>query len=361
MFVLIIISQILMYLCFSFILGSFLLSLVPKTHRPNINFPQKGLIAGIAGIAIFSFFPVLEIILYLAPRIGVLEALQSILLTFEVGKAWVFTLIISIILLIFVCLFDYQQKAINSYIGILFILLLILSIGWTSHASSIDHVWGFISDTLHLTAVSVWVGILIVISWFSTNHVNWLNFLKWFTPVAIACFGSTIITGLILMNFVVPEYTNSWLVPYGQALLIKHLLIIPLLLYAVINSIFIKKRLHDSTDFNPRPWAKMESIIILLIFSATAVLGQESPPKESGVLPDNVSNLFDFIYNGQAQQEMTVQLALNPTSASFIALAILFAMLMVISFLKKAPAIMSFLMSVLLVVCAYFSLMLSIV
>ena len=61
----------------------------------------------------------------------------------------------------------------------------------------------FISHTTHFTAVSVWVGILFVVSWFSKNHSNWLNFLKWFTPVAIVCFVSTIITGLILMTVVV--------------------------------------------------------------------------------------------------------------------------------------------------------------
>lgn len=356
-----IISQVLLYLCFSILIGSFLLSLIPKTHRPNIYVPKKWLIVSIAGIPVSSFFPVLLISLYLAPRNGLTEALQSVLLTFEVGKAWTFTFIVSIILLIFICLFDHQQKELYSYIGIFFMIIMILSIGWSSHVSSIDKVWGFATDTLHFSAVSVWIGILIIVSWFSTDHSNWLSFLKWFTPVAIVCFLSTLITGLILMSFVVTDYTNSWLVPYGQALLIKHLLIIPLLLYAVINGVFIKKRLRNANNFNPIPWAKMESVIVLLIFTATAVLGQQSPPNEAGILPDNASKLFTFIYQGQIQSEMVVQLALNPTSASFIALAILFGALMITSLLKSAPALMSFMMSVLLVVCGYFSLMLSVI
>ena len=37
------------------------------------------------------------------------------------------------------------------------------------------------------------------------------------------------------------DYANSWMLPYGQALLIKHLLIIPLLAYAFINSVLIRK------------------------------------------------------------------------------------------------------------------------
>ena len=121
--------------------------------------------------------------------------------------------------------------------------ILIQAFGWSSHASSYDQVKGFYNHSAHFTAVSVWAGILFVVSWFSKNHSNWLNFLKWFTPVAIVCFISTIMTGFILMTFAVEfkDYPNSWMLPYGQALLIKHLLIIPLMIYAMINSILIKR------------------------------------------------------------------------------------------------------------------------
>ncbi|MFZ0446317.1 MAG: hypothetical protein WAM95_17125 [Bacillus sp. (in: firmicutes)] len=60
-----IISEPLLYLCFSIIIGSFLLSIVPSTYRPDFNVPKGVLMAATAGIAIFSFVPVLQIILYL--------------------------------------------------------------------------------------------------------------------------------------------------------------------------------------------------------------------------------------------------------------------------------------------------------
>ena len=52
------------------------------------------------------------------------------------------------------------------------------------------------------------------------------------------------------MSFLVKfeNYPDSWMLPYGQTLLFKHLLIIPLLVYAIINSLFVKKKLiKDST------------------------------------------------------------------------------------------------------------------
>ncbi|WP_147535972.1 copper resistance D family protein [Bacillus marasmi] len=356
------VTQALIYLCFAILLGSFILSLVPQTYRPTISVPKGVMMTAVGGIAIFSFIPVLELILYLSPGIGFIQTMQSVLFTFEVGKAWIFTYILSNILFIFVIWFDYRKNKSYAYIGITIVFILILALGWSSHASSYDKVLGFFSHTTHFTAVSVWVGILLVVSWFSKDYSNWTNFLKWFTPTAIICFVSTIITGLILMTFVVEfkDYTNSWMLPYGQALLIKHLLIIPLLIYASINSIFLRKKLKNNTHFNPKPWTRMETIIILLIFSVTAALGQQSPPHETIVTNEEVSYFFTLFYQGQFQPEMTVKLIMNATSISLLGLAIIFLALIIFSFIKKAPAIVSFLMSVLLVLCLYLSLILSI-
>lgn len=356
------ITQALLYLCFAILVGSFTLNLVPNTHRPDLNVPRGALMLASGGIAILSFFPVLQVILYLSPDIGFSQTLQSVLFTFEVGKAWMFTFILSNLLFIFVILFDYLNKTLYAYIGLAFTFIMILTLGWSSHASSYDQVWGFFSNTAHFTAVSVWVGILFVVSWFSKNHSNWSMFLKWFTPVAIVCFVSTIITGLVLMSFVVEfdDYTNAWMFPYGQSLLIKHLLIIPLLVFATINSLLIKKKLKKDSNFNPRPWARTESMIILLIFSATAALGQQSPPHETTVSSTGISKLFLLFYQGQFQPEMTVQLGLTPISIALIILSVLFLALIILSFIKKPPLIIPFLMSVLLVICLYLSLLLGI-
>ncbi|SOC11458.1 putative copper resistance protein D [Ureibacillus xyleni] len=356
-----IISQVLLYLCLSITFGSFLLSLIPKNYRPDVTIPKNLLLIVIVGIPVFSFIPVMQIILYLFPLNGVVESFQSVLLTFELGKSWVFIFILSIILFFFVLLLDYRNDALYSFFGIVLTFLSIIGIGWSSHASSIDSTWGFLSDTTHLTAVSIWVGILIVISWFSNDASNWLNFLKWFTPLAILCFVSTGISGLLLMSFVVDDYVSSWMIPYGQALLIKHLLIIPVLFYALLNGLFIKREIKKNNNFDPRPWAKVESLILLFIFSATAVLGQHSPPKETVISGDNVSKLFTIFSRVPIQENTPLYfVALNFSSVMFILLAVLFLVMTILSFVRKAPVVLSLLMGVLLVVCLYLSIMLSV-
>lgn len=352
----------LVYLCFAILLGSYILYLIPNPHRPEINVRKGALMLASAGIALLTFIPILRLILYLSSGIGFWQTMNSVLYTFEVGKAWTFTFIISCILFIFVIWCDYRKKSLYAYIGLALTFILILALGWSSHASSLDSIRGFLSHSLHLTAVSVWAGILFVVSWFSTNDANWQKFLKWFTPVALVCLGVVIATGLALMSFVMEPsaYPDSWIIPYGQALLVKHLFLLPLFVFALINGLLIKRKLKSNEPFKPKPWARLESIVILLIFSATAALGQQSPPHETIVTAEEASKLFTSFYQGQFQPDMSVVIAFNPTGIVLFVLAIVFIVIMIQSFLKKTPAITAFLMGILSVICIYFALMFSI-
>lgn len=359
MLIITIISQALLYLCLSLCIGTFIFSLVPNMKRPKITVSKSVLLVALAGILIFSFLPVLQVILFLSTRMEFIDSVQSVLFTFEIGKAWGVTLLITVICSLFVFIFNYNEKRRYGFIGVFLSFLIILTIGWSSHPSSIEPLWGFISDSLHLLAVSIWVGILIIVSWFSSNHENWLKFLNWFTPLAFLCFGVTIISGLLLMIYVVnyEDYINSWMIPYGQALLLKHLFIIPLIIFAIVNSIFIRRKLKQPVSFNPKPWAKAESIIILMIFSATAALSQQSPPKETTISAETVSPIFSMFYDGSVHPDLSIQLSLNFTSSLLLLLSILFFVLIVLSFIKKAHAALSLLLCILFVFCIYLSFM----
>lgn len=359
-----VLSEILLYLCFSILMGSFILHIVPNSLRPELAVSKRVLLLSLMGVAILSFIPALQVILTFYKSIGLALTVKSVIFTFEVGKAWIISFFLSNILLIYIVLFDFKKKPTYSYVGLAFTLALIMTLGWSSHASSLSEVSGFITHTIHFLAVSIWIGILFVISWFSTNKENWESFLKWFSPVAIVCLLITIGTGLYLMSLVVDykEYTNAWMLSYGQALLIKHLLIIPLLLFAFINSVLMRKRLIVDQNFNPKPWVKAESVILLLIFSATAVLGQQPPPHDikSALATNGPAKLFELLYQGDITRDMSVVLSLGINSISLIVLAFLFLALTILSFIKKAPTVISFLMSILVVLTSYLALMLSI-
>ncbi len=90
-------------------------------------------------------------------------------------------------------------------------------------------------------------------------------------------------------------------------------------MHSVINDWFIRKKLTKDIHFNPKPWAKVESIMILTIFSVTAALGQAAPPHDIVTTLKTVgaSKLFTFMYQWNFQPEMTVPFGLKIKSLAF--------------------------------------------
>ena len=108
----------------------------------------------------------------------------------------------------------------------------------------------------------------------------------------------------------VNEYGDAWMLSYGQALLVKHLTIIPVLFFAFINGFWIKRKLKRQEQINPIPWLKFESILLFFTFVSTAVLGQQEPPHsiETTLGGSGPSAIFDYFYSGIIDPSMHVQL-----------------------------------------------------
>ncbi|MFJ7826504.1 copper resistance D family protein [Psychrobacillus sp. NPDC096623] len=364
MFVLTTLSEALLYVCFALIMGSYILSLFPNDLIPSIVVSKKLKLFAVIGIALFSFVPLISLLIYLYEDYGLFDSLQYILLTFEVGKSWLFMLIVTVFLGLYILFFDGKKSVLYSIVGILLVFVLILSVSWSSHANSIQSTKGLIIHFLHFASVVIWVGILFVATWFSKNTHNWLSFLKWFHITALYCFGIIIITGFSLMSFSTPleAYPDTWTVSYGQSLLIKHLLIIPLIAYAFINGILMKKRLLKDENFDARPWTKVEFFILLLIFAATGAMSQQSPPHSlfETINSEGFSSLFLLFHDGNVSSNIAVQMVFNLDGILLLCISAVFLALSLFSFVKRMPAIFSFIMSLFVVIVAYIGLLFSI-
>ncbi|GGA27841.1 copper resistance D family protein [Psychrobacillus lasiicapitis] len=363
-FLLTTISEALVYTCFALLMGSYIFSLFPADLKPKIVVSQKIKLTAIAGVVIFSFAPLLSLVTFLYEDYGLWQTLKSIIFTFEVGKSWLFLAIISIILGLYIFFFDKKTANIYPIIGIIIIFVLIAVLGMAGHASSVSPVKGFITHFMHFASVVVWVGILLNVSWFSRNKENWVNFLKWFHIMALYCFAIVVITGLSLMNLSMEwsAYPDSWMLSYGQSLLIKHLLIIPLIGYAFINGMVMKRKLEKEESFDPRPWTKVEFFIILLIFVATGAMSQQSPPSNLADIlsSEGISPLFGLFYDGTIQPSLNVQLMPKFDGILLAVVSIGFFTVSILSFFKKMPPVFSFAMSILVVISAYLALLLSV-
>lgn len=340
------------------------MQLIPDNKKPAIDIHKRWLQLCILGIVFFSLGPVAYLIYMLQEDVGWAVTTQNVFSTFEVGQAWTLTLIISLFFYAFVSVFPVLEKKRYAAVSIVFFVLLILTMGWAGHPASLEKIPGFIYHSMHFLAVSVWVGILLMVSWFSTNTENWLPLLKWFTPVAIISFIVTAVSGFMMMTIIIDiaDYADMWMLNYGQALLLKHIIVIPILLFAFINGFLVKKQLQKDLSFNPKPWVKAESVVLIIIFSVTAFLGQQPPPHEIETMlkSNGAAPLFEYIYGSVVEPSMNVQFEVTVMSGLLAVLSIWFFVLMLASFIRKAPAILSFAISFFLVVSLYLSLMTSI-
>lgn len=358
------ISESLLYLCFSLLMGAFIIQFVPVQFKPTIHISKRLIQLAVLGVVFFSAAPVIRIILFLYEDIGLFATMESVLSGFEVGMAWNLTVILAIFFYLFVSLFPVLKNKVLSGIALAFTLVLLLALGWASHAASLTEWSGFAFHSLHFLAVTVWVGILLIVGWCSKDQLNWANYVKWFTPLAIVCFLTIAATGFFLMTLVidVKEYGDAWMVPYGQALLMKHLTLVPVLFFAIINGFWIRRKLKRQEQVNTIAWLKVESILLFFTFVFTGVLGQQEPPHsiEITLAGSGPSPIFDYFYSGVIDPAMSLQFGLNTIAILFFAVAIIFMWLIMYSFRKKTSAAIPFFMGMFCVISLYFGLMASV-
>lgn len=357
-------TETLLYLCFSLLMGSLLIHLVPEHRKPDLKISKRVLQISILGITLLSAAPVIRLVLFLYEDIGLMLTIQNVIGEFEVGQAWSLTVWVSLFFYLFVSIVPVFKSKVFIGISLAFTFTLLMALGWGSHSASLTDWSGFVFHTLHFTAVTVWVGILLIVSWFSIGSQNWLAFLKWFTPVAISCLAVIIGSGIFIMTLAVDvaDYQDAWMMPYGQAILLKHLTVIPVLLFAFINGILIRRKLQRGEETNPIPWTKAESLVLLLVFAATGVLGQQEPPHsiESFLRGNGASKLFVYFHTGPIDPAMHLQFELNLPGLLFLLLGATFGGFVVFCFKQKVPAYISLLMGLFCILSFYVGLMTSI-
>lgn len=348
-------SDTLLYFCFSILLGTFIVQLIPASYKPTIQINNKCLVISTIAIPILTFLPILQVVFTLQPQFGFLTSLADVLISYRIGFAWTIILLLSMMLFFYLKFINHRPSKRYSVVGILLMLLVIASAAWANPPSPVEPILGFIFEFIHLLSISVWVGILFIISWFAKDTKNWASFLQWFSVTAITAFGATALSGLFLTDMIVPDNITGWSTNYGQGLLIKHLLLIPLVFVFLVNNLLVKLKL-SKPNFNPIRWARLESILLLVIFGVTAIFTQQQPPIEF-LFEDTVSSLFQFVYTAPIESGMTGHLQMNGSGVLLFVLCAVFIALLLVSFFKNAPILIPMLLSVAIVICVYVAFM----
>ncbi|PPA69415.1 copper resistance D family protein [Jeotgalibacillus proteolyticus] len=324
------------YLCFAILAGYIALQYIPAEYKPQSTVSKRTILLSTLGVFVFSLGPAALAISYFRDTVGFTMAAYSVITDSQIGKVWV-VIGFSSVLLWVTCLLNGSK-----HVQGLLLVIMVLAIGYSGHSASLSFWFGFVAHSGHFSMVILWSGILIHVAWFSRDQTKWKKFLQWFTPFAIGCIIIIVISGLTLMFFVVkPDtYVNSWLLPYGQMLLLKHIGIIPILVFAFINGV-LARRAVSSPSFNPRPWVKAETIVILIVFFFTSILGTLPPPHEVDFAADSQgsSSWVEWILGKEILPAANVTLTANTMSILLFVTSLLFLILIILSFKKVKPAV----------------------
>ena len=271
------IGDTLLYGCLALLIGFFSVQLIPRSYRPDVSLSIRWVRMLIVLMLLSFSLSVLLIVLYLYEEIGFWITLQSVLLTFEAGNAWILMALWSVLLLIVINRSSLSPGRIK--LGVFLVMAMVVTFAWSGHASSIKGAEGMLVHSIHALAVFIWTGGLLILGFWSPSDRNWGIFLEWFKPLVTLCFLLIVGSGIYLMSVVVQveEYSDSSILPYGQALLWKHVLILSVLIIGIMNGKWSYASPERSFEVR-RMRMRMEGILILLLFTATAWLGQQEPP-----------------------------------------------------------------------------------
>ncbi|MDN4594485.1 copper resistance D family protein [Polycladomyces subterraneus] len=287
--------------CLALLTGGALLSLVADDYKPVVILPHRlfPLVALIAGLG--SFVPVLRLVLFLEPDTGCMEAVRLGVFLSRTGQVWLGLLVVSVLLALFLQVRDVRSSKWTAGWALFGTWMLILIKSWMGHVASVSDISGWVLQSVHLTSVCVWAGGLMVVGFFTVDTARWLSFLRWFTPTAIGCVTAVILAGWGLMGTVDPEYVASWVLPYGEALLLKQWMTAGVLVTAGVNGGWIRRKLARGEEVNPLPWMRAEAVQILLVVAITAWMSQEAAPHTVAetVQAVGVSPLFEGLFPGK--------------------------------------------------------------
>ncbi|WP_227936069.1 copper resistance D family protein [Alkalihalobacillus deserti] len=293
------IANVTLYICLSIVTGFFLLRNISEARRPAIHIPLQLIKWLIIMIPILLLVPVVRVTwtIYSGFSVPLLQSIRTVFLEYSVGQAFLVAVIIVIGLL--VCLSS-NKNWINS-VALAEVFLLIVMSSWSSHGTSVAGWFGFLGNSLHLLAVSVWVGTLSVVGWFSREWNDPNRFFQWFSVTAGAAVIIIIVSGFMLMASIVPEYVQAWLLNYGQLLFIKHLMFLPLLAFGFHHLLLGFQKVKPAKNDRVKRSFRVESIIAFIIFSISAVMTEQTPPHvvAQTLQTEKISWLMQFFIGNQ--------------------------------------------------------------
>ncbi|NMO95887.1 copper resistance D family protein [Paenibacillus lemnae] len=356
------ISEPFLYLGYATLAGLSVLSLLPKHRRPEITLPLWiGPLAALL-IIIGGFIPLLQIILFFKNDLGLYASFEFVMFSFDEGKRYIWMVMLALLMAVISRIVIRKPASALRFLLPVLVLATAAAMASSNHAASLMGWKGQVFHFAHMTSMAAWTGTLLLAGFSSYNNQrdSWRSFLKWFHPFAVICVVIVLGSGILLMTGVAPQPVQSWIIPYGQALLIKHILVIPVLLFAFINGPLVRKMLDYRPGFQPRLWAKCEALLLFMIYVVTGYLNQQPalhafPERLEASNAASIFTLFHPDYNGG---QIAFQFSVTGTLLMLTAVGLFIGI--IVTYKKRKSAVMALLFALAGAAALYSGIMLSV-
>jgi len=262
--------ELLSYIAFSFVAGHLVFRFVRK-EEAAIRTPRSDVLAAAASAALVTSGPVINLVSLHGAQDGYGQALGQVLFQFTAGRVWIGIFILAITVWVLLYFDKLPVLTLLLFLGMLFLHV------YGGHTER--DLMGAFAYFIHVSAAVLWVGVLIHVCFYAPKYFSWESFLKWFTPFAILLVITVTASGIVVMLFAmdIRDYGNALMLTYGQMLFVKHIVFIPVLVFAVINGFLAKKAQRDP-GFRPINWIRAQAILLAIVFICTAILNTSAPP-----------------------------------------------------------------------------------
>ena len=127
------------------------------------------------------------------------------------------------------------------------------------------------------------------------------------------------------MSVIVPDYVSSWVITYGQLLLIKHLLFLPLLAFGLHHFLLGLKYKENDDNKKILTSFKVESLLATMILFISAVMTEQTPPHEvvQTLQTENLS-WFAQLFISESSSFSAIQFQVSFQSLTLLACSALF-------------------------------------
>ena len=209
------------------------------------------------------------------------------------GRGWQVGLVGIVVAAIGFAIAKRTRSATGWIVAALGALGIVVAPALTGHAMATSPVpLSVLLDILHVAAVCAWLGALLTLLLSAIPFVRGTRaqsslgsgqlvaaLVRSFHPVALACAGVVVVTGVVAAWLRLPALPDLWTTTYGRVLLVKLCLVALVIVFGAMNWRRIMPALgDDSAARRLTRTATAELTIAALVLAATAVLVSVSPP-----------------------------------------------------------------------------------